>query len=395
MARSHRILIVDDDPVIQSLLQDYAEMFGYASDTAGSGEEALTGLRPEIDLLLLDVEMDGMDGFEVTRHIRADPVYGDLPIIMVTGHASQEQRLKAVEAGVNDFVGKPIDGVELRVRVASVLRTKDAQDAVKRHQAELEDRIRERTAALAEALGRAEEASRAKSAFLATMGHELRTPLNHILGYSDMLLEEVEEEGHAEWARELRSIQTAGKGLLELVTRSLEFARTEAGEYSLHPDEVALAPFMDTLAEPARSRLEGTQVRLEVWCPCDAGHLRTDPGKLEQLLHQVLDNAAKFTDEGSIRLAVQRDEADAAVFEVTDTGIGMTAEQAERAFEVFNQADNSSTRRYEGTGLGLALARQLSRLLGGSIAIESEPGRGTTVRVRIPPMQGSGRDALD
>src|SRR5437660_551557 len=143
-----RLLIVDDEELNRELLQGMVECLGHESELAGDGREALARFSPAIDLVLLDVMMPGMDGLEVARRIRTDPEYGDLPIVMVTALADKADRLRAVEAGANDFITKPVDRTELRVRTTSLLKMKAAQDAVKRHRAELETLVQTRTTAL-------------------------------------------------------------------------------------------------------------------------------------------------------------------------------------------------------------------------------------------------------
>jgi putative two-component system response regulator len=146
------LLIVDDEELNRELLEGLVECLGHTSELAGDGQEALARLCPAIDLVLLDVMMPGMDGLEVARRIRAHPEYGDLPIVMVTALAEKADRLRAVEAGANDFITKPVDRTELRVRTGSLLKMKAAQDEVKRHQAELEALVQTRTSALRLAL---------------------------------------------------------------------------------------------------------------------------------------------------------------------------------------------------------------------------------------------------
>ncbi len=160
MDRLKRILIVDDEKLNQEVLEGMVESFGYQAEITRDGAEALTKLKWDIDLVLLDVMMPLLDGFEVARRIREDPDYRDLPIIMVTALTDRESRLRAVEVGVNDFITKPIDKTELKVRMASLLKMKEAQDAIKRHQMVLEETAQKRTLALRHALAEMAEAQR-------------------------------------------------------------------------------------------------------------------------------------------------------------------------------------------------------------------------------------------
>ena len=160
MSNQHRILIVDDEEGNRVLLADVAKDLGYEVETAADGFEALAKLKFDIDLVLLDAAMPGMDGFEVARRIRADATSGDIPIAMVTGLTSKKDRLRAVEAGANDFISKPVDQTEISVRTASLLKMKQAQDGLKRHQAELEKTVEKRTADLRRALQEMADAQR-------------------------------------------------------------------------------------------------------------------------------------------------------------------------------------------------------------------------------------------
>jgi putative two-component system response regulator len=160
MDKPKRILIVDDEELNRELLEDLIASFGHEPEMARDGIEALAMMKLDIDLVLLDVMMPGMDGFEVAKRIRENVDYSDLPIIMVTALTSKEDRLRAVEAGANDFITKPVDKTELKVRTASLLKMKEAQDAIKRHKAELEKKVEQRTAELRLALQDMAEAQR-------------------------------------------------------------------------------------------------------------------------------------------------------------------------------------------------------------------------------------------
>jgi PAS domain S-box-containing protein len=232
----------------------------------------------------------------------------------------------------------------------------------------------------------AEAASRAKSAFLANMSHELRTPLNAIIGYSEMVFEEAQERGQDGLLGDLEKIQSSGKHLLALINDILDLSKIEAGRMELH-FEVFEVP---GLVSEAVSTIEPLAARrgnlLEVACPGEL-RMRCDMMRLRQVLLNLLSNASKFTERGRVRLSVssrQRDGQPWVSFEVTDTGIGMSPEQLGRLFQAFSQADVSTTRKYGGTGLGLVISRQLCQMMGGDIAVESQPGRGSTFTVHLP-----------
>ncbi len=243
---------------------------------------------------------------------------------------------------------------------------------------------------LAAARDKALEATRVKSAFLANMSHELRTPLNAIIGYSELLLDTVPEE---DVLSDLLRICNAGKHLLSLVNDILDMAKIEAGRVeviaeSFTADQIA-AEAVEAVAPQLHAGGNVCSVRLPAAIPA----LNTDRAKLRQILINLLSNAAKFMQDGKVTLEVEYDGPScAAVFSVTDTGIGIAEDQLPKLFTEFTQLDDSSTRSIPGTGLGLAISRRLARLMGGDIMVTSELGKGSTFRVRLPVEMPSRRE---
>jgi signal transduction histidine kinase len=226
-----------------------------------------------------------------------------------------------------------------------------------------------------------ELADRHKSEFLANMSHELRTPLNAIIGYSEMLQEDAADLGAEQLTDDLKKINAAGKHLLELINAVLDLSKIEAGKMELYLESFDVARLVHDIAAVIQPLAAKNANRLEVRCPDAIGTMRADLTKVRQALFNLLSNACKFTERGTVSLAVGREAVDGQdwmVFGVSDTGIGMTPEQLTRLFEVFSQADAATTRKYGGTGLGLALSRKLCRMMGGDVIVESEAGRGST-----------------
>jgi signal transduction histidine kinase len=233
----------------------------------------------------------------------------------------------------------------------------------------------------------AKSANQAKGAFLANMSHELRTPLNAILGYSEMLAEDARDSGQAEIASDLEKIQKAGKHLLGLINGVLDLSKLEAGKMKLLLETFEIAPVVQEVADTVRPLVERNGNRFEVRCPADIGSIREDVTKVRQVLLNLLSNASKFTEKGTILLEVARElrlDGNWVLFHVRDTGIGMTSDQSARLFESFAQADAATARKYGGTGLGLAISRKLCQLMGGDITFQSQRGQGTTFTVRLP-----------
>lgn len=363
------ILVIDDEETQRLLTLDNLEEEGFRVEEASNGTEGLKlvrELRP--DLVLLDVMMPGIDGFEVCRQLRADPSICHTPIIIITGREDTEDVQKGFAAGATDFLTKPVVWNLLPNRVRYVLKT-----------SRLERELR--AAKLV-----AEKASEAKSTLLSTMGHELRTPLNAIIGFTGMMKQAAfGPVGSPQYEEFVIDIHTSGMRLLDAINAILEIVNCESGQLEKHETEVGLVELVTSVIQQIAQEARASGVQIVNDVSDDGVCIRGDQQRLYQILLNLASNAVRFTKKGGVvRLNSSRSGPGDLVFAVTDNGIGISAEDLPRMMEPFEQADNKLARQYEGLGLGIPVAVAMARLHGGNIAYESELGKGTTARITIP-----------
>ena len=305
--------------------------------------------------------------------------------------ANKNYEVRAVKSS-SDEIGNLIDGFNAML---SDIQQRDqalrgANEELQVRTRELEEEVSQRKQAQEELLKAkhvAEEASRAKSTFLANMSHELRTPLNAIIGYSEMLEEEARDSQNKASIGDLQKIQFAGKHLLSLINDVLDLSKIEAGKMPLHLENFDLKQIIGEIITTLEPALDKNQNTLSLKLSDEIGVMRADLTKVRQILYNLLSNACKFTNHGSITLRVNRQEEhgqDWIHFEVSDTGIGIDAKQKQNLFKEFTQADVSISRKYGGTGLGLAISYRFVQLMKGRISVESELGSGATFLVSLP-----------
>ncbi len=314
--------------------------------------------------------------------------------------ADKDYSQRAVVTG-RDEIGMLIESFNAMLDVIQdeIERRHQAQQELERHRDHLEEMVQERTAELknvnrqlmmsAERASlmakQANDANRAKSEFLANMSHEIRTPMNAIIGFSELLAEEdLTDQQHMF----VKTVLNSGRGLLELINDILDFSKIEAGKLKTEIVEVELEPFLSELDSFMRPLTLEKKLKFEILrcCPLPV-MIHTDPVRVRQCLINLVGNAIKFTDKGHVfvNIDVERiDETDYLRFDVEDTGVGIPPEKQALIFEAFTQADGSTTRKFGGTGLGLTITRQLAGLLGGSLRLKSEMGKGSVFTLRIP-----------
>ena len=364
MSARPAIVLVDDERANLLLLKTYLKDIDCSVSAYQDPVRALeVAEQAPPDLMVIDLQMPEMDGIELCRRLKAASSTRLVPVLVVTALDSRERRLAALEGGADDFLSKPIDRVELLARVRSLLRLKGVMDQL-------------------------QDANLAKNEFLANMSHEMRQPLNSILGFTELLLTNPQALADQPRAhRYIDNVQTAGRHLLALITDVLDLAKIESRRLELTLIEVEVKELLTSLHEMMLPIARSKGVRLRV-----RAHPRlavvADDMRLRQIVLNLVTNAVKFTPSGGLVSIGASSGAGWMEITVADTGVGIAVEDQGRVFEAFTQLD-VATNREPGAGLGLAMVKQLTELHGGRVSLESELGRGTTVKVRLPRAEPS------
>jgi len=368
-----KIIIVDDNAanlaVGRNLLKSYYEVFPVPS--AAKLFDVLEKFIP--DLILLDVNMPEMNGYEAIKLLKANERFADIPVIFLTAKSDEESELEGFDLGAADYVTKPFSGPLLLRRIASqLLLEQQKQDLIVSHDAlqdyaeNLELKVREKTAA--------------KTIFLANMSHELRTPMNSIVGFSELALDDdisLRTRGY------LAEILESSEWLLHIINDILDITSIESGKIEMNEVVFDLYEVIEDCKKMFLTKATEKGLMLNFYSdPSLKNSLIGDPARLRQVLINLLSNAVKFTSSGVVefQMDVKGIEDDTAIlfFEVKDTGIGMTSEQISIIYDPFTQVDSGNTKKYGGTGLGLTITKSIVEMMGGAIDLDSTPGVGST-----------------
>jgi signal transduction histidine kinase len=366
-----RILVVEDSPDVRALLRVLLEAADHEVFTASDGQEGVEATREKKpDLVLMDLSLPILSGWEAARQIKSDDATAGIPVIAVTAHAMQGDRERALAAGCDGFVAKPIDENTFASLVASFL------PAAGKARAE---------PPTPRSYDKLLQLDRLKSDFLSTVSHELRTPLNTIILLSHLIEREGRTPADAERRlHDVRVIRDSAETLLRMINNIVDLAKLEAGQRDLHPVPVELAVFLREIARGLEWQAAAKGIRLTLELPPDLPETANlDREKLSRVLINLLTNAVQNTKHGGVALRAASWQGSVA-FEVQDTGSGVPAHLVPAVFEPFHQIRTGSGEAPRGTGLGLSISKQLVELMGGDLLFDSREGVGTRVSFTLP-----------
>ncbi|MBN1483341.1 MAG: response regulator [Chloroflexia bacterium] len=388
---SKKILYVEDSPESRLLVRRILEAGGYEIVEAEDGLAAIRLAQQELpDLILMDMHIPGMDGFEVTTRLRSIRALERVPIVALTASAVLDgDRERTLVAGCDGYLQKPVDVDRLPRQIEEFIAGKrevvpqeEQPYYLREYSQKLVTRLQDKIAELEEANERLKTLDRLKSDFVSTVSHELRTPLTSIKGYAQLLLDER--------AGELSPIQ---QDSLEVIVDNVELVIRRVNDILFLQESSAIVPALEPISLPDVARMiigtvqdRAGQAGVEIRTDIAAGPLQLagDYEALKLLLLHLLDNAIKFSPHGGL-VTVRLERRGADIYgEIVDTGIGIEAQYHERIFERFFQVDSSSTRVFGGAGLGLAIAKRIVEAHGGRIGVHSRPGQGTTLFFYLP-----------
>jgi two-component system, sensor histidine kinase and response regulator len=398
---THKILYVEDNYDNQRLVQRVLGARGYQVQIAADGAEGIAmarELRPA--LVLVDLSIPGLDGYETTTRLRSFAHLQDVPIVALTADSTPGARERALVAGCDGYLVKPIDARQLPQQVAEFIAGKrervasqaDQNDLLRAYNQKLVERLEQRVRELTQLNAEVQELDRLKSQFLSSLSHELRTPLTSLMGYLE-LFERGMLGALAPPQREAIGVMRRnGDTLAQQLNNLLYFQELRGRSFSLRalrPTE-ALRPLLAAMQE--RARHDGIGFELLAG---EAAPLQADPVAFEQLVRSLLDNALKATPRGGRVRLVLHDEPSRLILRVEDTGVGIAREQLQKIFLPFYRIEAPQSAAQPGAGLGLAIAQHIVEGHGGQLTVRSAPGSGSVFTVVLPRTSAPGRNPGD
>jgi signal transduction histidine kinase len=385
--RNAWLLIVDDNPANVALLEKMLKRAGYnnvESTTDSRTARDMYAARYH-DLVLLDIRMPHVDGYEVMSQLQelSDDDY--VPVLVLTAQTDMQTRIQALEAGARDFLNKPVDHAEALNRIRNLLEVRLLHKEVREHNSQLENIVAERTVDLRRAMERAESANMAKSQFLSIVSHELRTPLNAIIGFSDIIEKQLFGDVGERYRDYSGEINTSARQLLELINSILDVTNAMSGETDLDESEIEISEAIKSVCDGMDLEIGERNIDLRINIEADLPALRGDRDLITRACRNLLSNSVKFSElDGVVEVAARKVQGGGISLVFRDEGCGIEEKDLPRIIVPFGQSDTSLSRTREGAGIGLTLAISFIELHNGELGIDSTPGAGTTVTVSFP-----------